>query len=374
MSTEDQNKALSKAKIGVMTKPNSVFWSTCMMGLNHHFDESIPTAGTNGFFVKYNPDFFMKETPPKRTGLVFHETGHVVLDHAGRLGDKDPEIYNWAADNVINILALDFGFELPDCGVWDFKYRGWSTEEIYADAPQNFKPPPQMPRDIMPGDGPADPAAVEEHKAQLDDLLVRAVMASKAANEKPGAIPGQVEEYVDKLLNPKISWYRILRRFMTRFIKKRHTFTKPNKRYMPIIMPGMTGEALANIAEAFDLSGSVTSEQLQHYVTESDGIFAQLKPEKMTLLQFDTKLTKEPEVITDRKQLTKVTFKGRGGTRIDPVMQWAKDNRPTVLVVFTDGYFANPSIDPKVPVIWVINDNPKFEAPFGKVIHFELEE
>ena len=69
-----------------------------------------------------------------------------------------------------------------------------------------------------------------------------------------------------------------------------------------------------------------------------------------------------------------VVFHGRGGTKIDPVMEWAKENKPDWLIVFTDGCFSAPTINPKVPVIWNIHGNKGWTAPFGKVIHIEFDE
>jgi len=69
----------------------------------------------------------------------------------------------------------------------------------------------------------------------------------------------------------------------------------------------------------------------------------------------------------------RIDFRGRGGTAIDPVMEWGQKNKPDVLVVFTDGYFRPASFDPGVPVIWIIHDNPKWTAPFGKVIHYTIK-
>jgi len=60
-----------------------------------------------------------------------------------------------------------------------------------------------------------------------------------------------------------------------------------------------------------------------------------------------------------------------GGTRIEPTMDWATKNKPTVLLVFSDGQFRQHYTNPKSPIVWLINDNPSFRAKVGKVIHYE---
>ena len=68
-------------------------------------------------------------------------------------------------------------------------------------------------------------------------------------------------------------------------------------------------------------------------------------------------------------------FTGRGGTEIDPCLQWAIDNKPQLQLIFTDGCFTPPVVQPNsrfTQVIWIIFNNPKWKAPFGKVIYFDL--
>ena len=53
-------KALDKAKVALMSKPDSVFFTTVCFSLKHVWDDSIPTAQTNGLEIRYNPEFFMQ--------------------------------------------------------------------------------------------------------------------------------------------------------------------------------------------------------------------------------------------------------------------------------------------------------------------------
>jgi predicted metal-dependent peptidase len=69
-----------------------------------------------------------------------------------------------------------------------------------------------------------------------------------------------------------------------------------------------------------------------------------------------------------------VTFKGRGGTIIRPVLQWAKENKPQLLLVFTDGEFSFPreEVQLKSSLLWLIHNNNSFKAPIGKTIHYSI--
>lgn len=373
MDKQELNKALAKAKIGLMAKDSTVFWSTVCMGLNHHFDESIPTACTDGINIKYNPKFFMEEckSNEERTGLVFHENGHVVLRHMDRRGERDPQLYNIAGDHVINIMGAKAGFTFPEGAIMDMKYDGWSTEQIYDDLIQD--PPPEAPdfQCDVDFDNPPDADDANAAGQQLDDLLVKAVMAAQAANQI-GSVPGEVQRYVDNLLNPRIPWDAILRRFMTKFDKSRYNYKVPNRRFFPgIFVPKRKSEALQKIAIAIDASASVDDHQFENYVSGTHQVLRQYNPQSLEFLQFTTRITSKQEIKSVR-DLKKMEFIGRGGTSVEPLMQWAKEERPSLLIVFSDGHFRVPDTLPKVPVIWIIHDNPGFTMPFGKVIHFDI--
>jgi len=89
------------------------------------------------------------------------------------------------------------------------------------------------------------------------------------------------------------------------------------------------------------------------------------------LIQFDTEIIMTNS-ISSIQELSKVKFTGGGGTDINPVLEWTQQNRPQLLLVFTDGYFEFSDITPKSEVIWVIHNNKKFTSKFGKIINYEI--
>jgi predicted metal-dependent peptidase len=67
--------------------------------------------------------------------------------------------------------------------------------------------------------------------------------------------------------------------------------------------------------------------------------------------------------------------KGGGGTSADCVPKYMHDNKikPDCIIMVTDGYvFDNWGSNYPAPVLWVIIDNPKAEAPTGKTLHVTL--
>jgi len=372
MSQTEADKALSKAKVNLMSRPNTVFFATVCMSLVHKWDTTIPTAATNGREILYNPEFFLAQSPEVRVSIVLHETLHVVFSHMLRGLDLEHDRFNIAADYVINLIGRDAKFTIPTDWYIDEKFRGMSAEEVYTHVPPRAKPP-SMQDIIRGGDGGLKPDDVAKLQADIDDIIIQAVVASSAAGDAPGSVPGAIERYVESLLNPKVPWFKHLRKFMTNFKKTNWSFKKINRRFFPqYLLPSQYGESICNIATAVDSSCSVTQELFDEFVGEAGGIIKSLKPEKLTFLQFDTRIISE-DVVKSLKDLMQINFSGKGGTAIDPVMEWARDNKPTVLLIFTDGYFTPASFDPKIPIIWIIYDNPKFKADFGKVIYYETK-
>lgn len=367
MSQTEYEKALSKTKIKLMTSPDITFFMTVCFSLPHGWDESIPTACTDGRSIQFNPSFFMKLDADERLFLLLHETMHVAYMHMARLQDRDMRKWNIAADYVINLQLHERGFKMPKGGLLDTKWAGMSAEEVYKALPEN--PSEEVDLDLVPGsDSQEDEKVVQE----IEDILVRASVASKMAGDKPGSIPGDIEIFLNKLLNPALPWYRLLQKYLNGFTKNDYSFRKPNRRFFPKFhMPSLDGQKLMDLAIAVDTSGSVSDHDFLMFVTEVSSILRMMKPEKITLVQFDTAI-KSVDEIKNIADLGKCKFTGRGGTKIHPVMDWAKENKPQLLLVFSDGEFYPAHTKPPGDLLWLIHNNPRFTAPFGKTIHYEI--
>ena len=131
---------------------------------------------------------------------------------------------------------------------------------------------------------------------------------------------------------------------------------------------------VSNIVFAVDSSGSVSDEEFGLFAQEIEIVQQQLRPELITIINFDTCIKEIHEVTQDTNIMRDIKFTGKGGTRIAPVLQWAKENNPEVLVIFTDGWFAKPSKDiyPDCPILWLIHNNLNFSSETGEIIHYEI--
>ena len=365
--SNEAQQALNKAKISLMSKKNSAFFTTVCFSLKHVWNDKIPTACTDGLSIEFNPQFFMELSPEERVFLLLHESMHVAFLHMARLQERNRGKWNVAADHVINLMLLSRGFRMPANGLADEQYRDMSTEEVYKLLPDDQSMPEES-MDLM-----VPPTELETFEQTVQDILVRASVQAKMNGDAPGSIPGEIEIYLDKLLKPRLPWNRILQKYLTALSKNDYTFRKANRRYFPEHhLPSLHSERLMDIAIAVDASGSVSDEDFKVFISEVEGILRMMKPEKISLIQFDTQI-KSVDTVKNVRDLTKLKFTGRGGTDITQVMNWAKENKPQLLLLFSDGEFNfYPAHDTGLPTLWVIHNNDKFTAPWGKVIHYKI--
>jgi predicted metal-dependent peptidase len=374
------NLEMSRVKIALMTRQDSAFFSTLCFNMQHVWDDGVPTACTDGRKVYWGPKFFMGQLDPgnpiqlhdreERLFAMVHECMHPAYLHMSRMpAGYCHDRWNIAADHVINLQLKERGFKVPHWVHCDPAFTGMSTEEVYKLLPDNPGKPSMVDLKAPPEDGKDD---LEDH---IKDVLIRARIQSITSEDKPGTIPGSIEIFLNKLLTPKLPWHRILLKFLMSFAKSDYSWKRPNRRYFPTdILPSMYSISLIDLAAFTDTSGSVSDQDFLQYVTEVHSMLRMMKPKKLIFGQFDTSI-KSVDEIRDVMDLMKVKFTGRGGTDIEPVMKWAVENKPQLLLVFTDGEFTRPVTVPNprhTTVIWVIHNNPTWTAPFGKVIHFKL--
>ena len=359
-------KALDKAKIALMREKNTTFFCDVVFSFKYEWDTTIPTAATDGVSVFINPDFWMELEQEHRTGLLLHEAMHPIYQHLTRKGQRDHQRWNIAGDHVINLVILGIGFKLPPNGYHDKQYSGMTTEQVYDLLPEGNQE--DFDSDILP------PKITEEElQERIDSIIVRAAIRSEQEKDAPGSIPGDIQLYLDKLLNPKLPWNQILSKYLRKFSKSGYTFKKPNRRFMPdYYLPSLKSQCLIDLVVFVDISGSVSDQEFLNFVSHTALIFKLAKPKKITVIQFDTEL-KSVDTVKSIQELVSIKFTGRGGTDIRPAIQWINENKPQVSLIFTDGEFNFKNAETKQDVLWLIHQNPKFKSPFGKVIHYEIQ-
>lgn len=372
MNLDEVKKAISIAKITIMSKPQTAFLANVACSLPTEVSEECNTAATDGRKILINPNFFMELDKEERAFLIAHETLHVVYMHMARLEWRDPKMFNKAADYVINDMLINQGFKMPSVGLHDSQYAGMHTEEVYRhledikdDTPNGMDGDIQYQNNMSPDE-------IKKLEDEIQDIIVKSAMAAEMQGQ-PGSIPGSIQRQLSELTKPKVNWKVVLRRFMQSLDVHDYTWRKPRKRLLPhgLYMPSMYSEGLSKITFAIDTSGSITTEQFNQFLSEVHGVMKQFKPQVIEVMQFDH-ILQGHDIIKSVQDLRNVQFRGHGGTNPDAALEVFNTTNSMALIVITDGEFYTPQTVVDRPVFWVVFNNKKFKAPYGKVVHFEL--
>lgn len=370
--TPELEEAFSVTKVDMMKRPDSTFLTTIFFNLDHVWDTSIEKINISGTSIRYNPEFFMQMPSEFRVTTLMQATMHIALMHPDRMQGRDPKRWNKACDYTVNEMLKASNYALEDSMAHDANYYEKSAEEIYSLLPED---PPGTDSNNGWDDQtePTDPNEASNIRDKVQNMVLQASQQAKMAGDKPGSIPGEFQLFLDKLLNPKLPYTTILRRYMQAQAKNDYSFRRPNGRYLPhYYLPSMISEGLVDLMVGVDISGSVSDSDFAQFVSDTHSVMKQFKPKKIDFVQFDTKI-QHHDVIRTVGDLQKLKFTGRGGTDPRELIELAQKLKPKVLMIYTDGeFYAEDLPKYKGPTIWLIHNNPSFVAPFGTMIHYEL--
>lgn len=402
----EAEKLYESACVKLFTKKQAMFISTILYAHKVEFTDAIDTACTDGRTMLISPTFFTKLNAEERVFLIAHECWHPALDHLTRRGERDPQMWNAACDYFINDLLISNGYIMPKGGLHDTQYKDMTADQIYeklkqkqdknpgAKTPQcvigqDIKEPTKesegmskpdsgndgnsgkgnSPANDENGNGMSPAESLEAHMARV---LQKALMTHDMyGGTSAGNIPGSIRTKIKDLFEPKLPWYSILRNYMDAFIKDDYSYRRPNKRFYPdVYLPTLCGEGIEEIAWAFDISGSVTDDQIKRFNSEVAHVQEALNPRKTTIVSFDTRIHDEFEFNED-EELGGLEFTGRGGTCLKCVFKYFRKRNPKVLIVFSDLECSSITEKPPYPVVWICIGNPTAKVNFGKLIHID---
>lgn len=376
-TNEQLSRAMDKCKATVFLADDAVFFGSVMCSLDFIWDRSIPSACTDGVRMWFNPDFFMGLEPKSQSTVLKHELWHVARLHMLRLGTRDPRVWNWACDirnnNDLEKSGNSF-VGIEDCWKdpnYDKMGKGlMSEEEIYEILIQNQMPPPSGGPFGAGGDDGDMRQLNQGEKQQVINTVVQAVQQAKMAG-KAGNIPGGVEQILKEFLEPVIPWQQLLMKFFTDMLDEDYTWARPNRRYEHVYLPSRFTDdgRLEHLQYFLDVSGSISDQDVLRFNSEVKYIQEVLKPQKLTLVQFDTEIQQIDEFEEDQP-FNEIKVIGRGGTDLVPVREMIEMHKPTAAVIFTD--MCVTPMEPltsDIPIIWCVYNNPRATVPFGTMLH-----
>ncbi len=365
-------------------------------------DEWCGTAATDGRNFYYNSRFIDLLKPKEVEFLFGHEVLHCVYDHFGRRGDRDPMLFNVANDYAVNgdlkkHRVGEFITSVP-C-LYDSKYEGMSSEEIYDDLYENAEKInlsdliDKLLDDHMDGEGNSDsdedgdekdgcgkkPKLSAEERQKIRDEIKEAVMAAAAASDGAGNLPAGVKRLIQDMTAPKLNWRELLRMQLESTIKSDYTWMRASRRgwHMDAVMPGQRPDELIDIAIGIDASGSIDERMLRDFLAETQGIMDQFQSYKIHIFTFDTRVYNPAQYNSDNLDtMCDYEVSGGGGTDFDAIYNYLKEEQiePKRLVVFTDGYpFGSWGDENYADTVWIIHGNTTVVPPWGQYAYYEKE-
>ena len=360
------------------------------------------TMATDGRSVFYQKGYVDGCSDQELVGLLAHEVMHPAMQHHTRRGDRDPGLWNEAADYAINPILTEAGFVLPGAPLLNREYCGMSAEQIYealkkpqegesSEAPDEPETDHTGDEDSLAegggdGNGPRDDGeeknshALEQPGGVLDapdpaqqeaEWQVALKQATHAAHMM-GQLPGGIALAVDKVLRPRVDWKSILRRFVQQSATADYSWRMPNRRYIAsgLYLPDLRSESLPSIVVVVDSSAS-THAVLPAFKAELQSIVEECRPESTIVIMADAKVQRVDEF--QRGEAIEFNVEGFGGTDFRPAFEHVDYEQLTLacLIYLTDADGVYPDEPSTYPTLWAVT-TPNRQAPWGETVYIDV--
>ncbi len=365
----------------VRMQARSPFFAALALFARFEATDRIPTAATDGRDVFVNPAFFTPLTPGEQEGLLAHEVLHAALLHPSRRHQRDPKLWNIAADIVINGMLIKEGYALPAGGLRDANLEALSTEEVYDRLLQQAKviELPAALADLLegapggaPGDqegrGPAEREAMAKHWAAAQR---QAQMGMEATVQ--GEMPAHLTREFGQLLTSQLDWRAYLWRYL---VQTPTDYTGFDRRFVGrgVYLETLVGESV-RVLVCVDTSSSVKPAHLAAFGGELRAILQAYPHLRCELFYADAKVYGPYPLTADTPLPPPV---GGGGTDFRPFFEQAAAAQdgwtPLLAIYLTDGFGHFPATAPNFPVLWVVTPGgARLESfPFGEAVRLLL--
>lgn len=374
----DRLKRLSKAKSNLLIY--HPFFGTIALSMPFYIDDTLnpPTAATNGDEVRFHPQFMDTLDDGELLFLVAHEVCHPMFQHTTRRMTRDPLRWNVAADIVINeILTVDkIGTVIQGACVDSALY---AKAEGVTDRVYNLLPPEvnsNSPGAPLPGEGGRGSSIDNMQDCKGDSAeaennwKIRVAQAGQAA-KMAGKLSAAQERLIGEMLEPKVDWREVLRRFVMKCRDDTRSYARPNRRFITqgLVIPSPDGEAMDELVVAVDCSGSIGSKELNEFAAEIYAIQEDSRPKAIHVVYFDSQVCHYDKF--ERDEEVAIAPHGGGGTAFSPIFRYVeeRDITPVACVVLTDLYCNDFGTPTAYPTLWVTTG--ATEAPWGEVVKME---
>lgn len=391
-------------------------------------DKNVETAETDGKNIYYNPDFLKSlDSVEKQVFLLAHEVCHIAFDHIKRQKDKNNEIWNIAADAVINQQLIDNGLEMIEGGIDIKEAINYDSETMYekllsenenkektkqsssgntsteskgktghashgmwsktlekepTQKEEKQKSKKSLFDKLFNRNGKEEKSELEKAQEEFEKLGEMKVFEENA-NEKRKKLEEMKRETAKKSMNPGLSsngairkikdigvskniidWRYVLREAINYSVDWSYNNAEIED---GVMIPNLEEVPISETEILLDTSGSISENLLKNFLRETKNI---LGVSKVRVGCFDTNFYGFQE-IRSLEDIDDMVFQGGGGTNFQVAVN-AFSNRVENKIIFTDGKATMPTN--VVNAIWIVFGGNTINPPGGRVIYINDEQ
>ena len=310
---------------------------------------------------------------------------------------------SWKAFNAnlhLSILVSDLDFFIPlslsyfddrtrsrflvdnhEC--WDGNYRISEKDTIIIDFP---KLDSKTELNVSPvGEAGKGSVPAKENGGNAngvgDDLKAYVYLALKATQDGQGS---DKEDILSRAIGARkrsiLDWRKLLIEFLQEEIND-YSFSPPDRRYddSPFFLPDFNEKdfLVKEILFMVDTSGSVNENELTAAYNEMCGVVEQFNGKISGKIGFFDDEVYPAVDFNSVKDILEIAPLGGGGTSFDIIFDYIrqeyKSNKPSCIIIFTDGMadFPEESEAMGIPVFWIIN-NMEITPPWGRIARINI--
>ncbi len=333
-------------------------------GLCRRMDISI--AAVNGFLMEmyFNPEW--KFSQEEILFIYVHELLHVALLHHTRIQGRDPDIWNFACDFVINGWLVEMGVgRMPPVGtLYDPRVKGMSAEAVYDLLIRD----PRRCKGLRGFRGKRGDVLTEgrngpiyrDDVTTLDDIVRRCIAAGLACPLR-GLLPAGLLEEIRSLFTPPVPWDVELARWMDAHVPAlrdpRRTYARASRRQSstpdiprPARYVPQEWKEACTFGVVLDTSGSMDRELLGRALG-AVASYAEARDVPAVRLVLCDAAPYDKGIVPPNELRGIFCVQGRGGTVLQPAVSFLlsrPDFPPTApIMILTDGWCEEELIVPR---------------------------
>ena len=376
-------------------KDNFYGYFMFQMSRELRFDISSPTAvnfrGAK-YVIYFNPILFLKLSLQQMESTIKHEILHILSMHILRAKELKGSYSNLAINMAMDIVVNKYLSHLPPYATtlewvnlhYNLHLIPYQTFEYYVEQLQLALVLQGDEKKVVEVDSEDNELLEAQYNAErthdlweetdnVEDKTLREFTEKVMGNSQKGEIEAYIENMIEALRGDKgeLPWNRYLNMLMgTVESNKKKTITRRNRRQPERVdLRGQLRSHKAKIAVALDISASMSEEEFRQAIQEVLSIVKNYNHE-ITLIECDDEIrrayrVKTPKDIKDRTRK-------KGGTKFNPVFEYANQNKINLLIYFTDGKGEDKlRVIPRgYKTLWILSgrgDQLSLKEPYGVV-------